>query len=225
MIPAPLVLQDVGRSFGEGDQKVEAVRGVSLSVAAGELVLVMGPSGSGKTTLLSMAGSLLPHTSGLVTVVGQRIDQLTSDGLADIRLRTIGFVFQAFRLIDALSVEENVELPLNLAGNRRPKSRERARALLEMFGLGPRRALHPHALSGGEQQRVAIARALANDPAVLLADEPTGNLGARAGAEVIRLLHDSAHQRGRAVMVVSHDARLRGFADRVITMEDGVIRD
>ncbi|TFG52061.1 MAG: ABC transporter ATP-binding protein [Gemmatimonadales bacterium] len=223
MTTASVVFQDVSRSFGSGEYRVDAVVNASLAVTAGELVLVMGPSGSGKTTLLSLAGSLLAPSTGSVVIAGQRLATLSPNGLADVRLRTIGFVYQAFRLIDALTVEENVELPLNLAGHRRPHSQRRARDLLDRVGLDVRRTLAPRALSGGEKQRVAIARALANDPAVLLADEPTGSLDARAGAAVIQLLHDSAHRWGRAVLVVSHDARLREFADRVLTMEDGTI--
>ncbi len=219
------VLEHVWRRFGGGDALVEAVRDVSLEVERGRLTLVQGPSGSGKTTLLSVAGALLPPSEGRVAVAGQDLGRLAPDRLAELRLRSIGFVFQAFRLVDALTLEENVELPLNLAGVRRPASRLRARELVDALGLGKRARLLPGTLSGGEKQRAAIARALANDPPLLLADEPTGSLDARSGREVIRLLHEAAHADGRAVLVVSHDPRVAAFADRVLLLEDGTLRE
>jgi len=219
------VLERVSRHFGSGVTRVEALRDVSLVLEQGILTLVSGPSGSGKTTLLSIVGMLLPPSEGRVSIAGQSVEHLTPEGLSDVRLRSIGFVFQAFRLLSALSLEENVELPLNLAGIRRPASRDRARELVAALGLAHRGRLRPDALSGGEKQRVAIARALANDPPLLLADEPTGSLDARSGHEVIQLLHQAAHHDGRAVLVVSHDERLRPFADRLLSLEDGVLRD
>lgn len=219
------VLERVWRRFGSGDTLVEAVRDVTLAVERGRLTLVQGPSGSGKTTLLSIAGALLPPSEGRVEVAGQPLAHLAADRLALLRLHSIGFVFQAFRLVDALSLEENVELPLNLAGVRRPESRRRARELVAALGLAPRARLRPGALSGGEKQRAAIARALANDPPLLLADEPTGSLDARSGQEVIALLHEAAHRDGRAVLVVSHDPRVRASADRVWLLEDGALRE
>ena len=218
------VLAHVWRRFGSGDALVEAVRDVSLELERGRLTLIQGPSGSGKTTLLSIAGALLPPSEGRVAVAGQDLGALAPERLAALRLRSIGFVFQAFRLVDALTLEENVELPLNLAGVRRPASRLRARELADALGLAGRARLFPGALSGGEKQRAAIARALANDPPLLLADEPTGSLDARSGREVIRLLHEAAHADGRAVLVVSHDPRVAAFADRVLLLEDGTLR-
>jgi putative ABC transport system ATP-binding protein len=217
-----LRLEHVHRRFGEGDfGTVHAVEDVSLVVRPGELVAVMGPSGSGKTTLLSIAGGLLAPSAGMVEVDGTQLDAISQTELTAFRLTRIGFVFQSFHLIDALSAAENVELPMNLAGLRRPASSELAARLLEKLGLTPRAAFLPAALSGGEKQRVAIARALANDPPVVLADEPTGSLDSHAGQEVIELLHAAAHAQGKAVLVVSHDPRICPFADRVVRIEDG----
>jgi len=220
--PDGIRLDHLYRRFGEGEGGVvHAVEDVSLVVRRGELVAVMGPSGSGKTTLLSIAGGLLAPSSGLVEVDGVRLDLLSQEELTGFRLRRIGFVFQTFHLIDALSATENVELPQNLAGVRRPVSSARADGLLQRLGLAGRARSLPKTLSGGEKQRVAIGRALANDPPVVLADEPTGSLDSRAGQEVIELLHDAAHRDGKAVLVASHDPRIRRFADQVVLMEDG----
>ena len=217
-----IVLEHVVRRFGEGDGGVvQAVDDVSLVVRPGELVAVMGPSGSGKTTLLSVAGGLLAPSGGQVWVDRVALTPLSQRALTEFRLHHIGFVFQTFRLIDALSAAENVELPLNVAGVRRPASRRRADELIRQLGLAARAQFRPKALSGGEKQRVAIARALANDPPVLLADEPTGSLDSHAGQEVIELLHAAAHHDGKAVLVVSHDQRIGRFADRVVLLEDG----
>jgi putative ABC transport system ATP-binding protein len=217
-----IALRGVSKSYRQGRHAcVEAVAGVSLTVRAGEFVLIMGPSGSGKTTLLSMMGCIASPNSGHIAIDGVTVSELDQAALPRFRLHHIGFVFQSFRLLDALSVTENVEVPLNLAGVRRPESRRRAHELLHGLGLSSRTSFAPRALSGGERQRVAIARALANDPPVLLADEPTGNLDSAAGDLVIRLLHEQAVERGKAVVVVSHDTRIRQYADWVIPMEDG----
>jgi len=217
-------LQHVSRHFGDGDGRVHAVQDACLVVRRGELVAVMGPSGSGKTTLLSVAGGLLAPSAGCVEIDGVDIGALSQAELTEFRLRKIGFVFQTFHLIEALSATENVELPLNLAGIFRPASSERATRLVHQLGLAERATFRPRELSGGEKQRVAVARALANDPPVLLADEPTGSLDSRAGQEVIELLHDAAHVMGKAVLVVSHDPRIRPFADQIVTIEDGRTR-
>jgi putative ABC transport system ATP-binding protein len=194
---------------------------VSFEAGPGTLTVLMGPSGSGKTTLLSLVGALLAPTSGTVEVAGQPLATLDQRALTAFRLRTIGIVFQAFHLLEALPVIENVVLPMTLAGQRRPATAHRARALLERVGLAARIGAWPRTLSGGEQQRCAIARALANDPQLLLADEPTGSLDARAGEAVIQLLREEARQHGRTVIVATHDHRLVGIADRVLRLDYG----
>ena len=193
-----------------------AVDGVSLDVQAGEMVLIIGPNGSGKTTLLSMLGGLVRPTRGSVRVEGRALEELSRREVEDFRLRKVGFVFQTFRLLDALNVRENVQLVLDLAG-----SRDGADAALERVGAKHLAARNPRTLSGGEKQRVAIARALANDPAVILADEPTGSLDSAAGEAAITLLHEAARRDGRAVVIVSHDTRIAQHADRVLKMNDG----
>ncbi len=210
--------------YGEGEVEVRAVRGVDLEVRRGEVVLIMGPSGSGKTTLLAMLGAMLRPTSGRVFVDGTDLTALPESRLPDFRARRFGFVFQDFNLLAALSARENVEFALNLAGVTGRAARERAERLLRGFGLGGRLGFRPEKLSGGEKQRVAIARALANEPAVILADEPTANPDSRIGHEVARLLRTAASEEGRSVVIVSHDARLRDIADRVLWLEDGEFR-
>lgn len=222
MTPPPAVrLHDVSREFLAGRTVVRAVAGVTLDLPRGSLTALMGPSGSGKTTLLSLIGGLLAPSSGTVESDGQMLASLDQAALTAFRLQHLGIVFQAFHLIDALTLVENVELPLTLAGKRRPQSHARAMALVERLGLAPRRDARPQTLSGGEQQRCAIARALALDPPLILADEPTGSLDAQAGEEVIALLKAEAVQHGRAVVVASHDPRLLQSADRVVRMEFG----
>ena len=211
--------------FGAGANAVRAVDDVDLVVNEGEMVLIMGPSGSGKTTLLTLMGGLLRPTSGSVTVDGVDITALAEGGLTPVRREKVGFIFQSFNLWEALSVSENVELPMNMAGVKGPSASARATALLEARGLGNRVRFRTRDLSGGEKQRVSIARALANEPRILLADEPTANLDSRHGRDVMHLLHDIARSDGRAVIVVSHDQRIREVADRVLWLEDGRIRD
>jgi len=214
-------LVDVCRHFAAGDTVVRAVNGVSLDIERGAVTALAGPSGSGKTTLLSLIGGLLPPSAGIVATDGVDLAGLDQRALTAFRLRHLGIVFQAFHLIDALSVLENIELPLTLAGTRRPKSQEQATALAARLGLESRGSFLPGALSGGEKQRCAIARALANAPALILADEPTGSLDAQAGEEVIALLRAEAAQHGRAVIVATHDPRLLRVADTVVRMEFG----
>lgn len=204
-------------------EPVRAVDDVSLDARAGEVTVLMGPSGSGKTTLLSLIGGLLPPTSGQLEVAGVSLAALDQPALTAFRLAHVGIVFQSFHLIDALRVVENVELPMSLAGARRPATHARASALVERLGLAHRQEAMPRTLSGGEQQRCAIARALANEPTILLADEPTGSLDARAGEAVIELLRDEAKRFGRAVIVATHDARLVQVADAVIRLDYGTI--
>ncbi|MFZ5854824.1 MAG: ATP-binding cassette domain-containing protein [Chloroflexota bacterium] len=220
-----LDVRGVTKRFGDGETAVLAVRGVSLAVEPGEVVLIMGPSGSGKTTLLSMMGALLRPTEGSIHLDGTPISELSEGRLPEIRLRQFGFIFQDFNLLSALSVLENVAIVGELAGLDRRAARARATALLTELGLGERLAFLPEKLSGGEKQRVAIARALINEPALILADEPTANLDSKIGHEIMRLLRRIAKEQGRSVVIVSHDQRIREIADRVLWLEDGAFRD
>ncbi len=215
----------VTKLFGHGESEVRAVDNVDLTVSAGELVLIMGPSGSGKTTLLTIMGGLLRPTSGSVLLDGVDITTLDEGALTALRRRAVGFVFQSFNLWESLSVRENVELALNIAGVGGRAARERARALLTERGLAKRLSFRSRDLSGGEKQRVSIARALANDPQLILADEPTANLDSKHGRDVVVLLRDIAREQGRTVVIVSHDHRIREVADRVLWLEDGRLRD
>lgn len=221
---APPVARVTGvcRTFDIGAvEPIVAVRDANLDLHGGEVTLIGGASGSGKTTLLSIIGGLLPPSAGDVLLAGVALSTLSQAELTMWRLKVIGYVFQGFRLIDALSAAENVELPLNLAGTLRPASRERAVELLRRLDLGDRLEAMPHMLSAGERQRVAIARAFANAPALLLADEPTGSLDSLSGQRVIEILQSAARVDGRAVLIVSHDHRIRRYADHVLEMEDG----
>ncbi len=221
-----LELQDVSKTYGSGHTAVQANKHIDLRVAAGETVLIMGPSGSGKTTLLSIAGLLLSPTEGSVYVLGRETTRLSHAHRAHARLNSLGFVFQSYNLMESLTAEENVELVMNLAGVRGPRAVERARGLLESLGMGGRAHHTPADLSGGEKQRVAIARALANDPPLILADEPTGNLDSKTGQEVMDLLCGGLERnRGRAMVIVTHDHRLREHADRVLWLEDGQLSE
>jgi ABC-type lipoprotein export system ATPase subunit len=193
-------------------------------VASGETVAVMGPSGCGKSTLLHLLGGLDRPTAGQVWLAGERIDQLSERGLARRRRDGIGFVFQAFHLMEELTAVENVELPALLAGRSPRAARRRATGLLDQVGLADRARHLPSALSGGQRQRVAIARAMANDPALLLADEPTGNLDSEATLDVLRLF-ESLHAAGQTLVIVTHDARIAATADRLISMRDGEFID
>ena len=218
-------LRDVTKRFGAGETAVVAVDDVSLRVEPGEIVLIMGPSGSGKTTLLSLMGALLRPTEGSVRVADTELTALSERQLPAIRLRRFGFIFQDFNLLSALTVLENVTLVAELSGKSAREARLGAATLLTSLGLAERLTFLPEQLSGGEKQRVAIARALVNEPAVLLADEPTANLDSKIGHEIMRLLREIAKGEGRSVVIVSHDERIRDIADRVIWLEDGKIRD
>lgn len=220
-----VAVQDLVREYRMGEDLVHALRGVSFTVENGDYAAIVGPSGCGKSTLLNLLGVIDRPTSGAVTIAGDRVDQLPDARATEFRLRKIGFVFQRFYLMPALSARENVELPLAEAGMATAARRERARALLAYVGLDRREHHRPSQLSGGEQQRVAIARALANEPALLLADEPTGELDARTGAEMIALF-ERLNQDGTTIVVVTHDEELAKAARRVIHMRDGqILRD
>ena len=212
------------KEYGKNDGLVRAVNGVDLDVTAGETVAVMGPSGCGKSTLLYLLGGLDRPTSGEIWLAGQRLDQLSERGLARLRRDAIGFVFQAFHLMDELTAVENVELPALLAGHSPRTARKTATDLLERVGLADRARFLPTALSGGQRQRVAVARALVASPQVVLADEPTGNLDSAATVEVLRLF-DQLHAAGQTLVIVTHDPRVAATADRMISMRDGAFTD
>jgi putative ABC transport system ATP-binding protein len=220
-----LSVRHLTKTYGTGELAVDAVREVDLEVEPGEVVLIMGPSGSGKTTLLLMLGAMLRPSSGAIEVGGTDLAAARERDLPPLRARTFGFVFQDFNLLSALSALENVELACNIVGVVGPEARERAIELLTRFGLEKRLGFRPDQLSGGEKQRVAIARALANDPSVILADEPTANLDSGHGREIARVLRQLAAEDGRSVVIVSHDQRLKEIADRVLWLEDGSFRE
>lgn len=220
-----LRVEHVTKRFGSGDAGVVAVRDVSLSVAPGEVVLIMGPSGSGKSTLLSMLGALLKPTEGEIRLHDEVLSALAENRLPAIRLRQFGFIFQDFNLLSALTVVENVALVAELAGAKRSTAREKSARLLGELGLGERLDFLPEKLSGGEKQRVAIARALINEPALILADAPTANLDSKIGHEIMRLLRRIAKEQDRSVVIVSHDGRIKDIADRVLWLEDGQFKD
>jgi putative ABC transport system ATP-binding protein len=218
-------VRDVAKRFRRGDVAVAAVDGIDLDIGPGELVALEGPSGSGKTTLLQLLGALDRPDEGSLLFEGRDLAGLSDGDLAHLRLRAFGFVFQQFNLIPTLSALENVEAVLAPAGVQGEELQQRAQSLLEEVDLGPRVDHLPSHLSGGEQQRVAIARALANEPRVILADEPTGNLDSKTGADVIDLLAGLAGRRGTTVVVATHDATLAARAPRRIAMRDGRIVD
>ena len=225
MTAATLEVNQVTKRYGSGTIEVAAVRDVSLSVAPGEIVLIMGPSGSGKTTLLSMLGALLKPSAGEIRLNGDVISAMKENRLPEIRLQKFGFIFQDFNLLSALTALENVAIVAELAGVKGPEARRKAKELMTGLGLGERLNFLPEKLSGGEKQRVAIARALVNDPALILADEPTANLDSKIGHEIMRLLRVIAKEQGRSVVIVSHDQRIKDIADRVLWLEDGRFKE
>ena len=216
-----LHVEHVTKRFGSGETEVVAVREVSLDVKRGEVVLIMGPSGSGKTTLLLMLGALLKPTQGEIKLDADVLSAMGENRLPDIRLRRIGFIFQDFNLLSALSALENVAIVAELAGAKRSEARRKAETLLRGLGLGERLGFLPEKLSGGEKQRVSIARSLVNDPTVILADEPTANLDSKIGHDIMHLLKRIAKEQDLSVVIVSHDQRIKDVADRVLWLEDG----
>jgi ABC-type lipoprotein export system ATPase subunit len=212
------------KHYGQGEGLVRAVDGVDLDVDLGESLAVMGPSGCGKSTLLHLLGGLDRPSGGEVSLRGRRIDRLGEKALARMRRTAVGFVFQAFHLMDELTAVENVELPALLDGRSPRAARRRGLELLERVGLADRARFLPSALSGGQRQRVAIARALSSEPLVVFADEPTGNLDSAATIDVLRLFED-LHQAGQTLVVVTHDERIAATADRLISMRDGAFVD
>jgi len=218
---AAVEAQELHRVYRMGNVEVPALRGVNLKVRRGEFIVILGVSGSGKSTLLHLLGGLDRPSEGRVLVEGQDLSKLSDNQLADVRLRKVGFVFQFFNLMPQLTAQANVELPLYIAEVPANRAQTRAQELLTLVGLAERTTHRPSELSGGEQQRVAIARALANNPKIILADEPTGNLDTANGAEVIQLLRKINQSQGQTVIVVGHDLRLTTVADRIIEMRDG----
>ena len=218
---ATLAATDVVKSFAEGRQEISVLHGVSLSVERGEIVALEGPSGSGKTTFLSILGCILTPTSGSVTIDGQRVENLSSGRLAEVRKRSIGFVFQQYNLFPSLTARENVEYALNIKGMRGAAARKAAIEALEIVELGDRLDFLPRDLSGGQKQRVAIARAVASRPPILLADEPTANLDSQVGLQIMELFRNTAKQAEQGLVIVTHDPNVRRFADRVVRIRDG----
>ena len=220
-----LELRQVSRSYGQGTAEVDALREVSLSADEGAMVAVMGPSGSGKSTLLTIAGTLEEPTSGEVLIAGQPVAGMSRNAKARLRRRTIGYVFQDFNLLPGLTAAENVALPLELDGLSARKARVAGLRALERLGLGERAVHYPDQLSGGERQRVAIARAMVGERRLLLADEPSGALDSANSEAVMRLLQDACRNDGMSAVVVTHDAQLASWADRVVFLRDGRVTD
>jgi putative ABC transport system ATP-binding protein len=218
-----LITKDLERRFSKGGNVVHALSATNLWIKRGEFVSIMGPSGSGKTTLLNILGCLDKPTSGHVILDGVDVAKMNESDLSRIRRDKIGFVFQAFNLIPILNAIENVELPMECVKIPKDKRKERARQLLSLVGLSERLKHRPHGLSAGEQQRVAIARAFANNPSIILADEPTGNLDTKTGEQIMELLGTLNHRMGTTIIVVTHDDKMASFAERIIFLQDGMI--
>ncbi len=220
MTEAAIEFQQVTKRYSDGVQSLDVLRGANLSVAAGEFTAIIGPSGSGKSTLLHVAGGLDRHYGGTVRVAGRSLAELSDTALSSFRAQTVGFVFQAFNLLPGFSALENVRLP-DFFSDEAPDSRERAQQALEKVGLGAKSHRRPGELSGGERQRVAVARALYAKPSILLADEPTGNLDARTGAQIIELFQELNRDHGMTLMIVTHEERVSKVAHRVVRLLDG----
>jgi putative ABC transport system ATP-binding protein len=218
---AVVTAHEITRRYGEGDTAVEALRGVSLDVAPAKLTAIMGPSGSGKSTLMHILAALDRPTSGYATIAGTRLGELSDTEITKLRRKHIGFIFQFFNLLPMLTAEENILLPLSIAG-RKPDNAE-FEELLGRVGLKDRRTHRPSELSGGQQQRVAVARALVTKPTVVFADEPTGNLDSKTSGEILELLHESVENYGQTMVMVTHEASAAAIADRVLFLADGLI--
>jgi putative ABC transport system ATP-binding protein len=217
-------IRDITKVYEMGEEKVHALSGVSLGVERGEYVAIMGPSGSGKSTLMNLIGCLDTPSSGSYVLNGKEVARMTDDELAAIRNQEIGFVFQTFNLLPRTSAIQQVELPLVYAGLPRKERRDRAVKALKAVGLGDRMNHTPNEMSGGQRQRVAVARALINDPSILLADEPTGNLDSQTGAEIMALF-DELNARGNTIVVVTHEEDIAAHARRIVRLKDGKVRD
>jgi putative ABC transport system ATP-binding protein len=220
-----LELRDISKSYGQGESEVHALRHVTLTADQGAMVAVMGPSGSGKSTLLTIAGTLEEPTTGEVLIAGERTSTMSRAAKARLRRRTVGYVFQDFNLLPGLTAVENVSLPLELDGVPGRRARQTALSELTRLGLASRAAHYPDQMSGGERQRVAIARAMVGERQLLLADEPSGALDSVNGEAVMRLIHDACKNAGKTAVVVTHDAQLASWADRVVFLRDGHVTD
>ncbi len=219
---AMLAISNLTRTYSMGDQKVHALKGVTLNINKGEYIAIMGPSGSGKSTLMNMIGCLDVPTSGTYLLEGVSVGEMSEDELAGIRNEKIGFVFQTFNLVPRASVYQNVELPLIYKGMSKKERKAVANAAIESVGLLDRAAHKPNELSGGQRQRVAIARALVCDPSIILADEPTGNLDTKTGEEIMALL-DELHRKGNTIVLVTHEDEIAAHADRTLRLRDGLV--
>ena len=215
--------ENISKTFTEGSVSVEVLKGISLCLERGEILALEGPSGSGKTTLLSILGCILTPSGGRLAINGEPVDMAQPQRLPQIRKKSIGFVFQQFHLFPALSARENVEYALNIRGVKGNAARDEAERMLDAVGLGDRREFLPQDLSGGQKQRVAIARALVGDAPLILADEPTANLDSHTGEQVLALFRDLVKRQNRALLVVTHDPKVRAIADRVIKIHDGLL--
>jgi len=222
---AAVACSRVTKHFGEGENRVEVLRGVDLTIPFGEMTLLVGPSGCGKTTMLSVIAGLLNRSGGELNVLGRDLAQLSGSDAVTFRRKNLGFVFQQFNLLPSLTAAENAAVPLLAAGVKKKEAVDRASALLDQLGLGPRSHAFPNQLSGGQQQRVALARALVHDPRLVVCDEPTSALDHETGQVVMDLLSRIAVKPGRAVVVVTHDSRVFDFADRIAHMDDGRIQE
>ena len=218
-----LQASDLKKTYSRGEQAVDALRGVSLTLHAGEFVSIMGPSGSGKSTFLHLIGGLDRPSSGSISLQGQEIQKYSDAELSQFRRRSLGFIFQFFNLLPTLTALENVALPLLLDGKKIGEVAPKAQELLDWMGLKNRAEHRPHQLSGGEMQRVAIARALVSNPALILADEPTGNLDSKTGASVLELLQRMVKERGHTLMMVTHDSKAAGYGTRLVCLRDGML--
>ncbi len=223
---APLVeIRGLTKAYVRGKQRVEVLHGINLDIPRGDFVALMGPSGSGKTTLLNLIGGLDSPSGGVLTVEGQRIDDLGSDELAAWRASTVGFIFQSYNLMPVLTAQKNVELPLLLADMSASERARRATVALKLVGLEDRARHKPNELSGGQQQRVAIARALVSDPRILICDEPTGDLDRKTADEVLRLLQQLNREFGKTIVMVTHDPKAAEFASRTVHLDKGTLVD
>ena len=218
-------LQNISKTYTRGLQKVEVLHAINLAIEAGDFVALMGPSGSGKTTLLNLIGGLDAPSSGSITVGGERIDQLSESALAKWRSAHVGFVFQFYNLLATLSARKNVELPLLLTRLSSAQRRQRADIALQLVALADRAAHKPNELSGGQQQRVAIARAIVSDPALLVCDEPTGDLDRQSAADVLTLLQQLNREHGKTIIMVTHDPKAAEFARRIVQLDKGTLAD